>query len=523
MLLQKQLFLNHFNKSKDWLKILSLCLVIAWMTNFIFSGSYLSQYLYTSYLSKNPNFNTFSTFILSFIFCLNLLVSLFSGRIAYYQDTIVTLLYYPISRKSLVFLEVISESSNLVSLIFFTIYGIFYFLTGNPFSLIPLLFFLPIYISFIFFTCGIIHLIKTIFTLFAYSRIYYLLRWLFPLIFSISVIYTLKYLTKNILNSDTIYWFSSLLEFFPPGIYAKFLTSLSSSPIWQAFAIAFLPLFLFNCFIYFLSCTLSKRLRSISVRKYTSTSLFHNFIWPDFYLRFHPIARKSLLYFYRSPKRILNLLAFFSFYIPLLYYLYIFPVSAPDRDLLVLSIELSYFLLHGMIVLLIEGNFLGYDYSGVINYFFLPITIDTVILQKSTVPFILVIINAIFCITNLLLVNISFIDLFFYNCYLIFTFIIFQFFSIWFSISFPLKIDFYQVWGGINTILSIWLISIIIILVFSVILYVLLIIVSPVLKSFISLIFLSCSFIIYAKFEWFLTLLGNHFYKQKEKIISELQ
>lgn len=521
--LRKRLFLNHLRKTWSWLKVISVSLITLWIINFIVSGSYIGKLLYENYLHENIYFAPLLIIVSSLVFALTVIISVFAGGMVNHQDTSVTLLHYPIPRKLMVISDIISECSEPFSFLCFATYGILYFLAGNGLKLIPLLLFTGIFISFIFLLCCVIHLIKSGLALLVHSGLYRIFRWVFPLVFSLTVIYCLKIVSIKITDINTLQGFSNLLELLPSGVYAKFVISLNSGGLWQDFLFSFTYMSAVNILLLYSNYIVTAHIENRMFRQLHRTIPGAESMFSGFRLSFNPVFRKSLLYFFRSPKRVLNVLALFSFYIPFLYYLILLPIPASDKFSLILITELSFFFFHSSLILLLEGNFFGYDYSGVVNYYFLPVRLSDVIISKSMLSLCLAGINYLFAIFSLLLLDTSLSDLLLYTSFSFFTFFVFQFISIWLSILYPQKVEFYQIWGGINTAAGVWILSLLTIALFSVLLYFIMQIDSFITKFVLSAAFLSLDVIMFSRSRKFLSILSDKLYFRKELITAELK
>lgn len=133
--LKKKLLFNSFKRLDNWVKIVSIILIVYVVVNSIGSSSFLAQFVKSEFKSSSPYLYQVSNIILFLLFTANILVVLLAGS-SKFSDVIFTkLFYYPLTIKKVVIFEVLSCTGELFNLIFIPFYFAAYFVFVNTFSL----------------------------------------------------------------------------------------------------------------------------------------------------------------------------------------------------------------------------------------------------------------------------------------------------------------------------------------------------------------------------------------------------
>ncbi len=121
----------------------------------------------------------------------------------------------------------------------------------------------------------------------------------------------------------------------------------------------------------------------------------------------NPIIKKELHYTFRSPRELLNYGVIIYFYIYTAWMVLSDGVSKLGLHHVLLIMQMFFLFMHILIILQYCGNFFRYDYEGVINYFYRPISYSYLIRSK-TFPFnIILIFNILFALIMLIITGIK--------------------------------------------------------------------------------------------------------------------
>lgn len=449
--IKKKLLLYSFKKLDNWIRVVTIVLVALLFFNSIQSSSFIVQFIKTQFNANSTYFYPLFNILLFVFFISNILSTYFLSGSKFSQILFKTLLHYPISFKKIILYEIISGLGEIFNLLFIPFYIAAYFIAGNSFSLINFVPFIFILILFLFCISSIIALIKSISSLLVSLKKFKIIISFLAIVATVVILLIIKELPLLVLSKENIIQLNNYFNFSPSEILANYIFAIKSGSNFGNFIITFSYFFIVNILLFSINIKLLKRLKknyyfpkvlSISNNKFSISTLIERLVK-------NPITKKDTIYFFRSPRGLINQALFIWTYLSLLYLFLTQSMSSTELAQGLILIQTLFFIFHTIIIIKYGGNIFGYDYRGVINYFIRPITYTTLLRSKNNYYNYLLLINFLFTSIYLFILGIHITDYVFYISFLTITFFVLRIGSSFLSIYFPKRIDFYKL-GGFN-------------------------------------------------------------------------
>lgn len=520
--LKKKEFIYFFKKNDFWFRLVTVLFIIYFVVNSILSSSFIVQFVKNNFSLNSVNFIPVFNIVLFFIFLVNIVAIIFVGTSNYDQSSVKTLLRYPITVKQIIFSRTVSVSSEWVNIIFLPLYFSAYFITGNSFNLTGIIFFLFILLLFLFCINSIIEFLRNFTTAVLLLNKFKSLFWVLFFALFLLIILSIPKIPPYLSNENSVKRISEVLFYLPTGVFTKAVIALNGQNNTLQIVVYFLYLILFsvalfaiNLFLakFYKNCNYGKTRKEKKIKKPAIPSLLSKTTLGSF-------EKKNLIYLYRSPRALLNVLVFIIYEVLLTYFVtvHLNDVNTPN-----INVVISFTVLfQSAMVLTYAGNFFSFDYSGIINYFFRPLETKYLIKSKILILNILVIFNMMIFIYFTFLLKINKYDFLLQANFLVLTYFISIFVAVLLSLNFPKTVGFYALMGANAPIITV-IISIIISFGFWGLNYVLL---AKITNIAVILTIILCVFVVNLLAVYFkndvVDIFNKVLIKQKEKIIDKI-
>ncbi len=322
------------------------------------------------------------------------------------------------------------------------------------------------------------------------------------------------------INEENIKNFNKILFYFPTGIFAKTIFLLTGKMNIYQLLVNILYFLIISMFLFYTNLFIVKFNKNRDFGKSVSNQKLKKTLPTRFFgiSKLSPFSIKTIIYYLRNPRRLFNTVGFLLYEIWTVYFISVKLSSFSSKDT---YIGLSFIVLFQSLVIIVNNaNFFSYDYSAIINYFFRPLKINTLINSKTLVINFFVMINAILLIYFAFLFKLNFFEIFFQINFLVTEYFIIMLTSILTSFYLPKVIEFYSIWGMNYPILT-GIIGFILVFAFIGLNYTLLSIITSLIgEIIIILILLIINFVIVFSKDKIFFLINKLLIKQKEKIID---
>ena len=459
--LKKKEFIHAFKKSDFWVRVVTVAFFIYFAINSITTSGFLIQFIKNNFDRGSQNFIPVFNIILFVLFLCNLIAIIFLGTAKYDQSSLKTLLRYPVTLKQIIFFRTLSVSAELLNIIFIPFYIAAYFIAGNHFYFAGIMLFLFILLLFLLSINSIIEFLRNFTAAIISLRKFKFLFWLFSFLLTLAIVLIIPKIPAFIANAQNIKEISGVLFYLPTGIFAKAVVALNSQNNTVQIIVYILYLILFSAALFVINFLLVKFYKNRDFGKAKKEKKIKKPVIPALLNKtgVGPFEKKNLIYLYRSPRALLNVLAIIGYEVLLAYFV---SVHLNDKASPNIYIALSFTVLfQSLIILAYAGNFFSFDYTGIINYFFRPLKTEKLIKSKLLIVNILVFFNMLVFIYFTLVLKINRYDFLLQANFLVLTYFIPMFFAVLLSFYFPKTVGFYAMMGT-NASLATVLISMII-------------------------------------------------------------
>lgn len=462
--INKNVLFNSLKKIDDWIKVLSIALLIYLLIKTITSASMFSLLLKFQLTPDNKYFFHVLNVLLFILLIANIFASFYFSASNHSNKVSLKLQYYPVGELTAVVIGIVIGMIDLFNLIFIPIYTAILFTMGNFNSAGEIIFSIIILLLFILSVNGIIYLLNNLYPLLISSgkmkKIFN-----YVTIFLIFFLFlSLRQLTIFLNNSENIIIISNLCTYFPSGIFAKYILS-GSKYFSVANTITALIYFLvFDILVVALNIFIHKKLKKRRLFQNNTALKPKVFSIPSIIEKYvsNPIIKKDLIYVYRSTRELVNFGMIILFYFYFAYFIFIKGVSSFKIQHNLVMAQSMFLFFQVLFTLKFYSNFFGYDYSGVINYYCKPIGSEFVIKSKTNSYSHLIWFNIIFASIFLFILKIKGVEFLLFINLMLFVFLISKFLGAVLSVYFPKSINFNGLTGAnfsFFTILSIMIFS----------------------------------------------------------------
>ena len=441
LIIKNKIFLNSLKKVDKGPILLSFILILFLGIN-SFKGSSSFVSVFHEVLNKNSDiFLPALNICIGILFMANILLPLFLGGLQKQKNVFSVLIYYPFGLITTVLFEIIAGMAELLFLFFVPFYfSAFLVVNGSMFSPIFLLF-IPGFILFMVLLSNTIFLWKNIFSMISASRILKGILLFFGVAVLLMIIIFPDEVIKpeKVLKKENMILVSQVLDYTPSGMFVNYLRTIAKPLQVINFSFIILAFLSLNALIFALNIWLAKYLKEKRFRasggefrskKSSNLNIILNL------LKINPYLRKDFIYLFRSVKT----MAFLLFWVYIIYTIQYSSVYLVIKLILSLCVTIAFF---GI-------NMFSHEFSGIVNYYSLPITGAHVLRNKkkfidvliACAVFVLLIFTFFFNSTTPSLNHILFVLGIFSISYFIF-----MYSCLAVSVYFPYSVDYHSLWG----------------------------------------------------------------------------
>lgn len=440
LIIKNKIFLNSLKKVDKGPILLSLILIL-FLGISIFKGSSLFVSVFHEVLNKNSDiFLPALNICVCILFMANIILPLLLGGLQKQKNVFSVLIYYPFGLITTVLFEIISGMTELLFLFFVPFYfGAFLIVNGSMFSP-KFLLFIPGFILFMVLLSNTIFLCKNIFSMISASRILKRILLFFGVaVLLMIIIFPEVIKLEKVLIKEDVILFSQVLDYTPSGMFVTYLRTIAKPLDVINFSFIILAFLFLNAIIFALNIWLAKDLKEKRFRasggefrskKSSNLSIILNLLKINSYLK------KDFIYLFRS----VNTMAFLLYWVYIIYSIQYYSVDLVVKLILLLCVTVAFF----------GVNMFSHEFSGIVNYYSLPITGAHVLRNKkkfidvliACAVFVLLIITFFFNSRTPSLNHILFVLGIFSISYFIF-----MYSCLALSVYFPYRVDYHSLWG----------------------------------------------------------------------------
>ncbi len=424
-----------------------MAIFVYFTVNSITAGTFVTQFIKANFDLASQNFIPVLNIVLFVLFSVNIILIIFLGTARYDQSAIKILLRYPISLKQIIFFRTLAVSAEVINILFLPLYIAAYFIAGNSFNFTSVTLFLFILMSFLFCINSIIESLRNLTSAIISLNKFKFFFWSFSAFLMTAFVLMLSKIPAFFSDEQSIKKFSEILFCLPTGIFTESLFALKEQINISQIFFYVLYLILFSTILYAINLALVKFYKNRDFGKKETKKKFKIPVISKLLGKtsLGPFAKKNIYYFYRSPRRLINILAIIGYEIWLMFIVTVKIQTKGSHDSHIISCLTILF--ESGLIFANAGNFFAFDYSGIINYFFRPLKTENLIKSKILITNLLVMFNGLVFIYFVFLLRINIYDVLLQINILVFVYFVSLFVAVLLSFYFPKEVGFYAIMG----------------------------------------------------------------------------
>jgi len=432
--IKKCLVVNKLKKIDTLALLITIGFGLYLLMSSIHAGN-LFKYFMSDLQNKQNSIEFIKIFslMLFVMYIINIFTPLSIGGFNKKTDLVSILVYHPFTVKEIVFYSIIVEFSSIFILLFIPFYIASFFIINHSVQFVEVILFTVVLLSFMFSVSAAVVLIRNIFQELLKRKI--LRKIFFGLTITTYILLIIFYFyqttePKNIDVSKVM----QIIRYAPPGILSDYIMHRLS---FINALLYFIPVNItLLCLNFYFVKRYNKKANTAQVKNNQKMHLFKMWIFDK--LKINGYIQKDLCYLFRSPRTILNLILWIF-----LLATGLFPIS-DKYSLFIFPVLLLY-----VTSFLFGINVFAYEYAGIVNYFYRPISAFEVLKNKEKsftfFVYILIIVLSVLVLVKKEIPNIS--DSIFFISTFMAHYYICIYCGLFISIYSPYRINFYVISG----------------------------------------------------------------------------